>query len=146
MRSSSLAIGSGLRLPWRAQRQALRALSWLVAADLAVRLLPYANVLRLLDRIPANRRGNAALSPADCAIAIRRAARVYPLARCLARAVAASCMLCRAGRRVVPSLGVGFDQGRRFEAHAWLECDGVMITGGEEAARFAPLRATSKDA
>jgi hypothetical protein len=121
-------------------------LSWLVAADLAVRVLPYAKVLRLLDRVPETRRGTAALSPADCAIAMRRAARVYPVARCLARAIAASCMLRRAGRRVVPSLGVGFDQGRHFEAHAWLECDGVMITGGEEAARFAPLRATSKDA
>lgn len=117
-----------------------------MAADLAVRLLPYAKVLRLLDCVPESRHGTAALSSVDYAIAMRRAARAYPVARCLARAVAAACMLRRAGRRVLPSLGVGFDPDRHFEAHAWLECDGVMITGGEEAARFAPLRATAKDA
>lgn len=76
----------------------------------------------------------------ECTAAIDRAARVFPAARCLTRAVAASCLLRRAGRATTLHLGVGFDVHRKFEAHAWLECDGIVVTGGDVSERYVPLR------
>ena len=78
---------------------------------------------------------------------MRRAARVFPAGRCLARAIAASCLLRRARRSATLTLGVGFDADRRFEAHAWLECEGVTVTGGDASAGYLPLHVPAqKDA
>jgi hypothetical protein len=76
---------------------------------------------------------------------MRRAARVFPAGRCLAHAVAASCMLRRAGRIPAIRMGVGFDADRRFNAHAWLECDGIVVTGGELADRYVPFGAVASE-
>jgi hypothetical protein len=123
----------------------LRALAWLVLAEAAVRALPYAAILRWTSRVPPSRSGRAALTPSECADAIRRAARVFPAGRCLAHAVAASCMLRRAGRVSAIRMGVGFDADRRFNAHAWLECDGTVVTGGELADCYVPFGAVASE-
>lgn len=132
-------IVSGLRLEPRDRARALRALAWVFAAEMAVRVLPFSSLGRWMERVPPSRSTAASLTPAECAAAIGRAARACPGARCLARAVAASCLLRRAGRIATLSLGVGFDADRRFEAHAWLECDGVVVTGGEVSDRYVPF-------
>lgn len=92
-----------------------------------------------MERVPPGRSTTESLTPSECGAAISRAARVFPAARCLARALAASCLLRRAGRVATLSLGVGFNADRRFAAHAWLECDGVVVTGGEVSDRYVPL-------
>jgi hypothetical protein len=57
--------------------------------------------------------------------------------------VAASCLLRRAGRIATLNLGVGYVE-RRFEAHAWLECDGIVVTGGDISDRYVPLGAAAE--
>lgn len=132
-------IVNGLRLERRDRARALRALAWLVAAETAVRTLPFSTLSRWMERVPPGRSTTESLTPSECGVAISRAARVFPAARCLARALAASCLLRRAGRVATLSLGVGFNADRRFAAHAWLECDGVVVTGGEVSDRYVPL-------
>jgi transglutaminase superfamily protein len=132
------AARRALGLPRTQQWAAARALGWLVLAQAALVVLPYTTVCRLVARVTQPPRASS-LTAAECATAIARAGALFPPARCLARAIAAECMLGRAGRAPRIVIGVGFDERRTFEAHAWLECDGTIVTGAGEAARFAPL-------
>lgn len=137
-------IVSGLRLEPRARAHALRAVAWLAGAAIAVRVLPLATIVGWLERVPPSRSSRASLTPHECAVAMDHASRVLPGERCLARAVAASCLLRRAGRVATLTLGVAFDPDRQFEAHAWLECDGLVVTGGEVSERYVPLTAAAR--
>ena len=138
MRSRDLVIARAFRLHRRDRARALRALAWLMAADAAVRLLPFATLSRIIARIPASRSPRAAITAADCADAVRRAARIFPTARCLPQAIAGYCLLRRAGRTGIVTLGVRVENAR-LDAHAWLECDGIRITGSDAAGGYAPL-------
>lgn len=131
-------IASAIRLDRGDRARAARALAWLVAATVAVRIVPFATLTRLIARIPASRSRRAAITPAECGAAIRRAARVWPIARCLPQAIAGYCLLRRAGRTPTLTLGARVD-GTRLDAHAWLDCDDVRITGSDVAGRYAPL-------
>lgn len=142
MPSTRPPITDALRLGGAERGRALRALIWLIAAHAAVRCLSFATMNRWIARVP--RRGPP-LTAAECAVAMRRAGRVFPRARCLAHATAAAGLLRRAGHAPTLHVGVGFDDRRRFEAHAWLACDGVIVTGGDEASRYAPLGAPARE-
>ncbi len=112
-------------------------------AGAAVRFLSYATVTRTIARIPASRSSRGTITPADCAIAIRRARRIWPVARCLPQAIAGYCLLRRAGRAPTVTLGVAV-AGHQLDAHAWLECDGVTVTGGDIDHRYAPLTSNGR--
>lgn len=66
---------------------------------------------------------------------------------CFPRAIAATAMLRRRGvaAELVYGAGLGGPAGRRLRAHVWVEDQGVVVVGGEEAkehaelARYAPL-------
>ena len=79
------------------------------------------------------------MTPSECARALRRAAHIQPSSRCLARAVAGECLLRRDGYPARLRLGINVGEPRQLRAHAWLECDGVIVIGGEEAVHYAPL-------
>lgn len=129
-----------LRLEPRERARALRALGWLIAADAMVRLVPYATLTRRMARLSISRSPSARMTPAECAVAIRRAAATWPMARCLPRAVAGYCLLKRAGLRPTVNVGVAVAvDDRRLDAHAWLECDGVTVTGGDVAPQYVRL-------
>ena len=130
-------IGKALRLDRAGRAHALRALAWLIAAGIAVRLVGFDTLTRTIARIPASRSRRAAITPAECATAIRRAARVWP-ARCLAQAIAGYCLLRRAGVNATVTLGARVAE-RRFDAHAWLEAGGLTVTGGDRRDEYAPL-------
>lgn len=132
------------RLPPRDRLQVLRAAGWLVAARVLLRVLPFRTIERMVARLPARRAPAVRLQPEDCAVAIARAASVLPASRCLARAIAAACLLRRDGRRFVLQLGVRRDAGGSFYAHSWVESDGVAVTGGDEADGFAVLRGSRR--
>lgn len=139
MRSTIRIVRKACRLDRRARLHALRALGWLVAMRAALSSLPYATVRKLADTIepgPGHTRG---MTPSECARAIARASRVLPGTRCLARALAAECLLRRDGRHASVSLGARFDEGGVLCAHAWLECEGVPVTGLPAAQGYAPL-------
>ena len=137
-------IGRALRLDRADGLRALRALGWLVAAGAAVRIVPYATVTRTIARIPASRSPRGRITPDQCAVAIRRARQVWPAAHCLPQAIAGYCLLRRAGRVPFVRLGVAIAD-TRFDAHAWLECEGVTVTGGDIAHRYAPLTSSARD-
>ena len=130
-------IGNALRLDRAGRAHALRALVWLIAAGIAIRFVGYDALTRTIARIPASGSRRAVLTPAECATAIRRAARVWP-ARCLAQAIAGYCLLRRAGVTATMTLGARVE-GRRFDAHAWLDVGGVTVTGGDRSDEYAPL-------
>ena len=58
------------------------------------------------------------------------AARVPWRSDCLVRVIAADRWLRRCQLRPDFYLGAGKNQAGEFEAHAWLHCNGVMVTGG----------------
>jgi hypothetical protein len=126
------ASHGALRLGRRDRRQALRALGWLTLAQTAVRVFPYSTIRRAIDRIAPGQVVAAPMTPAECERALRRALRVLPSASCLAQAIAAACLLRRAGRDSTLTIGVRFDSAHRFQAHAWLESDGIIVTGRNE--------------
>ena len=139
MRSRSRLIVSALRLEPRERWLALRALAWVAVAGAAIRLLSFSTLIRWLERVPRRRSPRAALSPRECERAVSRASRVLRAQRCLPLAVAAACMLRRAGHIPVLRIGVALAPPHRLDAHAWLECGGVVVTGGEVSDGYAAL-------
>jgi hypothetical protein len=129
---------SAIRLSRREREQAARALAWLLLARVVVRGFSYGRVRRAIAGIRPRASAHP-MTSLECARAIQRAASILPASRCLARGLAAECLLRRDGRSPTLTLGVGFDESRLLQAHAWLESDGIIVTGREEAARYAPL-------
>jgi hypothetical protein len=138
-------IASAVRLDRAERAGATRALGWLMAATVAVRVLSYNTITRLIGRIPAARSPRTAMTPVECATAIRRAARIWP-AQCLPQAIAGSCLLRRSGRVPTVTLGVAAAEGGRVDAHAWLRCDGVTVTGGGADRHYTPLASARRQA
>lgn len=126
------------RLPRRELLQALEALGALVAAALAIRLLPFRLLVRTIGRparpAPAGDEA-AASSAAEVRKAIRRVApRLTWKAACFEQGLAAHWMLRRRG---IPSLvHYGARQADSdLSAHVWVTVGGTPIVGEEEAAR-----------
>jgi hypothetical protein len=119
-------LGDAARLSARERTLALRAVAWLLLSRLAIHLLRFGTVRRGLHGIPSRRRARA--TAIDCERAIRRASRVLPSSRCLALACAGAALLRREGRESQLTLHVN-QVGGRFEAHASLVADGVIVSG-----------------
>jgi hypothetical protein len=121
----------------------MHALAWLFVARVALGLLSYNTVRRLVQRVPSTRRRRGLMTPVECEAAVRRAAAVMPGATCLARAVAAACLLRRSRHASVLTIGVGFAEPapfrRDFQAHAWLESEGTVVVGVQEHDTYEPL-------
>lgn len=124
-------IGRAWQLPMRDRLDAARALWWLVIVHLGLRLLPYRRVRRYVASIHQSAAA-ARLTPDACSKAVARASVLFPPAQCLTRAIAAECLLKRAGRDAELKFDVGFDETHAFQAHAWLVSDGVVVTGGDQ--------------
>jgi hypothetical protein len=110
------------------------ALASVVAASLAIRLLPFRRVVEA--RPPGRARGEVDI--ALLRAAVRAWARRVPWrAKCFESGVALRAMLARRG---IPStLHYGIGSGEDLIAHVWLSVDGETVIGGEEAAKFAQV-------
>jgi Transglutaminase-like superfamily len=128
-----------VRLSAADRRLAARALLWLAVVRGAMRVCSYPRARHLLARIPPRHSSRAGAGAEDCARAIRRAARVLPSSTCLSRALAGATLLRREGRSCVLTIHVGFDTRQRFEAHASLAAQGVIVTGGGAGAEWQVL-------
>jgi hypothetical protein len=119
---------------------ALGAVAWTAVAHLALRCTSHAVVRRMVLRVPSSARRRR-FTAVDCEAALRRAAVVLPRSSCLARAVAGASLLRRAGRASTLNIGVRFPDStaHRLDAHAWLECDGRIVTGAPDAAGYQTL-------
>lgn len=132
-----------MRLVWRLfefpsdeRRLILRA--WVVTAGIRWRL--WGGDYRALEaRVLSRNMGVRGSVPADAlAVAVRRASRLVPAPTCLVQALAAAWMLRGAGYE--PTLYIGVATGEEgFKAHAWLECDGRVLIGGETKDEYHPF-------
>ena len=55
---------------------------------------------------------------------------------CLIRALTAKKLLNRAGEKCTLYLGVSKEDGQPMNAHAWLRCGRLLVTGGEISSRY----------
>jgi Transglutaminase-like superfamily len=113
----------------------------LVAADVVVRIVPFRviarRVQRTLHRSPSST--DAAIARVKWAVcAAHRRLRWIP---CLATAVAANRLLAWRGVASKIWLGVNTSEETTMAAHAWLEAEGCVVTGGAEKKKFHPLHA-----
>jgi len=130
------------------QRLLLEAATLLGLARLAIIALPFrwvAAVLgerrtHILDASGANSEKITALPVSRVAWAIWLTGRHTPWrSNCLAKAVAGRLMLRRRGIGSTLYFGMAKDEEGKFEAHAWLSSDGVILTGGAESDRYSVL-------
>jgi hypothetical protein len=101
----------------------------LAAADLALRILGFARVHRLLHRLPHGRRRADPLPAREVADLVARAAAFYPWrTRCLPRSVAVLLLLRLRGWPARLALGA---KRMPFAAHAWVEVGDVVVTDSQ---------------
>jgi hypothetical protein len=128
-----------LRSLERGERRLLLRVVLVVAfVRAALWLAPFVRLREYLARRARLRPVGQELDTARLVWAVRAAAARIPRATCLTQALAAKYLLERSGRSVQLHLGVTKQDGR-FMAHAWLECEGETVLGGEVAERYARL-------
>ena len=114
---------------------------WLGFFRVALWLLPFQMVNRLMGRMSRNMNKRPGVGPeaaGQIAAAIRRASRLVPRATCLPQALAALAMFKRLGLPADLHIGVAKDEEGRFQAHAWVGCQGAPVVGSS-ATEYTPL-------
>lgn len=114
----------------------------LMAADLALRRLPFATILDYCRCRGVSRdTPSPGLSTPVSRLAwlVEVAGRYCPVGTsCLKEALVLSWFLARRGMPTTLRIGVGRHEGA-FSAHAWLEQDGRIVLGGPNCDAYAPL-------
>ena len=128
-----------LYLDWQERRLLLQTLLLVMSLRAALWLLPFYKVNEFLAR-RAKRRPRGDISKERVISALRAASAFIPGTTCLTQALAAKYQLERFGLNAQLHFGVAKENGR-LVAHAWLQCDGETVLGGEISPRYAPLRA-----
>jgi len=109
----------------------IRIVLWVFSYDMAQRMLArWATASRRWATPTPQPLGTC---PRDKVIwAIVVASRYLPLTRgCLTRALAAQTLLARRGFPAQVRFGVWCDESNRLQGHAWVECDGARVLGGD---------------
>lgn len=119
-----------------------KAAGLLVFVRFSLSLLPFPYVRTLLDR--AGRCSpRLAVDPPPVEQfpwAVKSVSRLIPGGQhCLSQALAVQTFLMRRGYLSKICFGVQCEPGRTFTAHAWLECNGVVLIGGDHLNRFVRL-------
>lgn len=122
--------------------EAATAAAALLVAYVLVRVMPFRMIAARIER---DLRGTPSPSPVEdvrrVQWAVAAAHRRLPWIPCLATAFAANRLLARRGVASKVWLGVRPDEDAGFAAHAWLEAEGRVVTGGREKKTYQPLRA-----
>jgi hypothetical protein len=114
----------------------IRALLVVGVARASLWLLPIEAARKAVARAAA---GTAGHSQERLLWAVRVASRYLPRATCLTQALAAQALLARSGYPSQVEIGVTKDESRRFQAHAWVVCQGQVVLGGQQVERYNPL-------
>ena len=133
-----------LTLPATDRRLLVEAALFLAAIRLGLRLLPFRTLWRLLDRAPCPSVAAGLFSPDRIAWAVSvTSPYVLGVRPCLPQALAAQLLLVRRGFPARLRLGVAKGDRGQVRAHAWMETDGRVVTGGSESEleRYTPLLA-----
>ncbi len=130
-------------LPADERRRTREAALFLLAARIALALVPLPRALRLFG-VAQGTTGSGRIDPdraAQVGRAVARAARHVPFrAVCLQQAFAALLMLRRRGLAATVHFGLLRD-GNELKAHAWSHCGEVPVTGLAAARGFTPIAA-----
>jgi hypothetical protein len=133
-----------LRLPLSQKGLLLEALVLLALARMAVLLLPFRWVARVLGKQEAHT--SVQDDPAKAShirrigdMVCKTAKNVPWTSKCLDRAIAAKIMLARRGIPTTVYFGVNNDEKGQLAAHAWLRSGNSYVTGGEIRSRFTVI-------
>jgi hypothetical protein len=127
------------RVAWSDVGRVAAATATMTSIRLALWLLPFRVVRAAVRRFAAPRRGFMNRPTVDdVTSAVARAARVVPRATCLTQSLTASVLLGRHGYPTTLRLGVAREAGR-FDAHAWVECEGRVVVGDADLHRYAAV-------
>jgi hypothetical protein len=111
------------------RRLIFEAILMLAIARIVVLTMPFRVLAKWLKRAP-DIAATDPLAVARVRMAVTTAARHVPWnAVCLPQAIAAKAMLARRGHGSAFHLGATLDANGKLIAHAWLECDGQIVTG-----------------
>jgi len=110
----------------------------LAFARLMIYFSPFKKIVTLLENNPQIEKTNKKVSPMilnEISISINRACRrSFWRTKCFEQALAGKIML--KFRRINSSVYFGVADNGTFMAHAWLECEGQMITGDKGIDKF----------
>jgi hypothetical protein len=118
------------------QRLFLKTLLLIAAVRLALWVVPYRILRRNLPRM--SQPSTETVTPETAALLAQTArhvticARFVPEATCLTQAITAQILLSH--QRLTSTIRIGVARGGEMEslrAHAWLECHGLVVVGGE---------------
>jgi len=128
-----------LRLDPRQRKLLLEAGALLSAVSPLVRYAPSGVTGRVIRRASVS--NTARTDPqlaADVAHAVLKVAESVPYSTCLARALTGWIMLARRRQAATVRLGVS-RAASGITAHAWLECNGQRVIGGETSHEYIPF-------
>jgi hypothetical protein len=114
----------------------LRALLVVAVARVALWVCPVATARRVAA---TTTRGGKIHAVEPLAWAVTVASRYVPRATCLTQALAVQALLTHSGHPSRVEIGVA--KHSRFEAHAWVVCNGKVVLGAAEPGRFRPIAA-----
>jgi hypothetical protein len=120
----------------------IQATGWFAAIEIGLRVLKLRTLLNILGNEKRNwQRGHDELCPslervAYCVELASRFHALYPT--CLRKALVLYALAIRNGVKVRLIIGTA-KAGRTLQAHAWLEHEGRVITGGPGSERYSPL-------
>ena len=130
-----------LGLDWQERCLLLQTLFVVISLRAALGLLAFRQVNNVISHRANRRRALRNISKARVIWAVRTASAFIPGSTCLTQALAAKYQLERFGLNTQLHFGVAKKEDGRLLAHAWLQCDGEAVIGGEIAPRFAPVLA-----
>lgn len=141
-------INKFMALPASDQALLFKSLTPLVAMRFGLWTLPYTRVRVIADWMTAHGRTSSRTNASDTkpsrekiAWAVATASRIVPGgSNCLVRAMATEIILKRYGYASTLKIGVAKPAAGQFEAHAWLESDGIVVIGDFQLDRFVPLK------
>jgi hypothetical protein len=129
-----------LGLDWHERCLLLQTVFVVISLRTALGLLPFRQVNDLLSHRAKRRRAPGNISKSRVIWAVRKASAFIPCSTCLTQALAAKYHLERFGLKTQLHFGVVKENGKLL-AHAWLQCDGETVIGGEIAPCYAPVLA-----
>jgi hypothetical protein len=133
------------RLSRREQSLLLQAAVLLAAIRVGLRVLPFAQLRKLLGRLARTGTGTAHQAGGareQIVWAVETAGRYFPsVGTCLTQALAMQVLLARTGCQSRLRIGVTRDRKGTFVAHAWLEKDGVILIGAAGHTEYSAMPA-----
>ncbi len=135
-----------LRLPSTDRRLLIKSVLLVGAIRVGLRLLPFQTVRRFVVRLTTQSsvwQGEGSISIDQVVWAVTVASHYVPDATCLTQALATQVQLGRRGQPTSLRIGVAQSETGQFQAHAWVEKDGVVVIGGPAShlQRYTPLPA-----